>query len=353
MIDLDDGSTAEGHAVLLAVGPRLPGRATSGSSTTASRRPGPDAYPRDGAPAPRRRAVDRRRRGRARSSTRTRATTRASSPSGWRSARPSTPDYRALPRATYMDPEAASVGMSLGPGARGRARRVRVRRRRSRRPSKGYSVEAETGHVTIVVDRAIAPARRGGDGLPGRVRGDPRVRARDQGAGADRRPRRDDPRVPVDVADPQRAVRRGAGDARRPQPEPAGTSRGGPGLQPATTSPSTRTSRGRACHSAPPTSTGSASAAAGSTTRSARWPGHEPPAVVLARGQRRVDARGPERRATARSRCRGPSGGVARRPRRRGAGHGAGDARPRVDRLDGRVGAGRDQRPGPAIAPSA
>ena len=39
VIELDDGSTAEGHVILLAVGPRVPARATSGSSTTASRSP--------------------------------------------------------------------------------------------------------------------------------------------------------------------------------------------------------------------------------------------------------------------------------------------------------------------------
>ena len=42
--------------------------------------------------------------------------------------------------------------------------------------AKGYSVEAETGHVTIVVDRATRELVGRGDGLPGRVRGDPRVR---------------------------------------------------------------------------------------------------------------------------------------------------------------------------------
>ena len=39
------------------------------------------------------------------------------------------PDYRALPRATYTDPEASSVGVTARGGARGGPRRVRARRR--------------------------------------------------------------------------------------------------------------------------------------------------------------------------------------------------------------------------------
>ena len=76
--------------------------------------------------------------------------------------------------------------------------------------TKGYAIQAEIGHVTIVVDRRVARAGRCRDGLPRRVGGDPRVRRRDQGARAGRRPGRHDPRVPVDVAHLQRAVRRRA-----------------------------------------------------------------------------------------------------------------------------------------------
>jgi pyruvate/2-oxoglutarate dehydrogenase complex dihydrolipoamide dehydrogenase (E3) component len=64
-----------------------------------------------------------------------------------------TPDYRALPRATYTDPEAAFVGHSLeGAQAAG----IDAFELVSDFPhtSRGYSVEATTGHVTIVVDRA-------------------------------------------------------------------------------------------------------------------------------------------------------------------------------------------------------
>ena len=95
------------------------------------------------------------------------------------------PDYRALPRATYTDPEAASVGLTLEQATGRRARRLRVRRR-LRDDVKGYAVEAELGHVTIVVDRATPRADRRGDGLPRRVSRDPRVRPGDPGAGPDR-----------------------------------------------------------------------------------------------------------------------------------------------------------------------
>jgi dihydrolipoamide dehydrogenase len=66
---------------------------------------------------------------------------------------PVTPDYRALPRTTYMDPEAASVGMTLD---QARAAGIDAFECVAAFPqtAKGYSVEAETGHVTIVVDRA-------------------------------------------------------------------------------------------------------------------------------------------------------------------------------------------------------
>ena len=63
------------------------------------------------------------------------------------------PDYRALPRATYTDPEAASVGLSLE-----QAREAGIDAFEEvadlATTAKGYSVEATTGHVTIVVDRA-------------------------------------------------------------------------------------------------------------------------------------------------------------------------------------------------------
>jgi pyruvate/2-oxoglutarate dehydrogenase complex dihydrolipoamide dehydrogenase (E3) component len=62
------------------------------------------------------------------------------------------PDYRALPRATYTDPEAASVGFTL---EQARAEGIDAIEFVADFPNtaKGYSVEAETGHLTIVVDR--------------------------------------------------------------------------------------------------------------------------------------------------------------------------------------------------------
>jgi pyruvate/2-oxoglutarate dehydrogenase complex dihydrolipoamide dehydrogenase (E3) component len=63
------------------------------------------------------------------------------------------PDYRALPRATYTDPEAAFVGVSL---EQAREAGIDAFELVADFPhsAKGYSVEATTGHVTIVVDRA-------------------------------------------------------------------------------------------------------------------------------------------------------------------------------------------------------
>jgi pyruvate/2-oxoglutarate dehydrogenase complex dihydrolipoamide dehydrogenase (E3) component len=63
------------------------------------------------------------------------------------------PDYRALPRATYTDPELAFVGLSLEQAlADGRDAFECVADFST--SSKGYSVEADFGHVTIVVDRS-------------------------------------------------------------------------------------------------------------------------------------------------------------------------------------------------------
>ena len=64
-----------------------------------------------------------------------------------------TPDYRALPRATYTDPELAFVGLSLEQAvAQGSDAFELVADFTT--SAKGYSVEATFGHVTIVVDRA-------------------------------------------------------------------------------------------------------------------------------------------------------------------------------------------------------
>jgi dihydrolipoamide dehydrogenase len=63
-----------------------------------------------------------------------------------------TPDYRALPRATYTDPEAASVGLTLDQAEAAGCDAFELTADFRTTP-RGFGVEAETGHVTIVVDR--------------------------------------------------------------------------------------------------------------------------------------------------------------------------------------------------------
>lgn len=151
VIDLDDGTTAEAHAILLAVGRTFPlddlGLEQYGVQTS-----GPDAYRRDGSL----RLAD--------------GLWIAGDPAGpelhthqahyqgemvvrMALGENVAPDYRALPRATYMEPEAASVGLTLDQAlAAGLDAFENVAA--FPQTAKGYSVEAETGHVTIVVDRA-------------------------------------------------------------------------------------------------------------------------------------------------------------------------------------------------------
>ena len=62
------------------------------------------------------------------------------------------PDYRALPRATYTEPEAASVGLSLDQALAAGLDAFECVADFTK-TAKGYSVEATIGHVTIVVDR--------------------------------------------------------------------------------------------------------------------------------------------------------------------------------------------------------
>jgi pyruvate/2-oxoglutarate dehydrogenase complex dihydrolipoamide dehydrogenase (E3) component len=151
VIALDDGSTVEGHVVLLAVGRDFPvhdlGLEHYGIGTS-----GPEAYPRDG---------------RLRIADGLWIIGDAAGPElhthqghyqGELAVRMAlgeqvAPDYRALPRATYTDPEAASVGMSLE-YAREQGLDAFECVAAFPTTAKGYSVEAETGHVTIVVDRA-------------------------------------------------------------------------------------------------------------------------------------------------------------------------------------------------------
>jgi pyruvate/2-oxoglutarate dehydrogenase complex dihydrolipoamide dehydrogenase (E3) component len=151
LIDLDDGTTAEGHAILAAVGRAFPldelGLEHYGIDAS-----GRTAFPRDG----RLRIAD--------------GLWVVGDPAGpelhthqghyqgelavrMALGDDVVPDYRALPRATYTDPEAASVGLTLEQ-ARDAGFDAFELVADFPMTSKGYSVEATTGHVTIVVDRA-------------------------------------------------------------------------------------------------------------------------------------------------------------------------------------------------------
>jgi pyruvate/2-oxoglutarate dehydrogenase complex dihydrolipoamide dehydrogenase (E3) component len=151
VIDLDDGTTVEGHVILLAVGRDVPvadiGLEHYGVPST-----GEAAYRRDGSL----RLAD----GLwvAGDAAGPELHTHQGHYQGELLVRMAlgeavTPDYRALPRATYTDPEAGSVGMTLeGALAAGIDAFECVAAYPT--SAKGYAVEAQTGHVTIVVDRA-------------------------------------------------------------------------------------------------------------------------------------------------------------------------------------------------------
>ena len=151
VIDLSDGSTAEGHQILLAVGRDFPlddlGLECYGIDTT-----GRSPFPRDG----RLRIAD--------------GLWVIGDPAGpelhthqahyqgevavrMALGDPVRPDYRALPRASYTDPEAAFVGVSLEQARDGGidAQEFVADFATSAR---GYGVQARRGHVTVVFDRA-------------------------------------------------------------------------------------------------------------------------------------------------------------------------------------------------------
>jgi dihydrolipoamide dehydrogenase len=149
-IDLDDGSTAEGHAILLAVGRAFPlddlGLEHYGLDTS-----GRTAFPRDG----RLRIAD--------------GLWVIGDPAGpelhthqghyqgeiavrMALGEDVVPDYRALPRATYTDPEAAFVGLTLEQARDAGVDAFELVADYAT-STKGYGVEATAGHVTIVVDR--------------------------------------------------------------------------------------------------------------------------------------------------------------------------------------------------------
>jgi pyruvate/2-oxoglutarate dehydrogenase complex dihydrolipoamide dehydrogenase (E3) component len=150
-VDLDDGSAAHGHAVLLAVGRsfRLEDLGLEHYGIDPADR---SAMPRDG----RLRLAD--------------SLWVAGDPAGpelhthqahyqgglavrMALGEDVVPDYRALPRATYTDPEAAFVGVTVEAAQAAGIDAFELVADFAH-TAKGYSVEATTGHVTIVVDRA-------------------------------------------------------------------------------------------------------------------------------------------------------------------------------------------------------
>jgi dihydrolipoamide dehydrogenase len=62
------------------------------------------------------------------------------------------PDYRALPRATYTEPEASSVGMTLDQAFEAGIDAFELVADFAK-SARGYALQAKFGHVTIVVDR--------------------------------------------------------------------------------------------------------------------------------------------------------------------------------------------------------
>jgi pyruvate/2-oxoglutarate dehydrogenase complex dihydrolipoamide dehydrogenase (E3) component len=150
VIDLSDGSTAEGHAILLAVGRDFPlddlGLECYGVDTS-----GRTPFPRDG----RLRVAD--------------GLWVIGDPAGpelhthqahyqgevavrMALGDPVQPDYRALPRASYTDPEAAFVGLSVEQAQSDGIDALEFVADFAT-SSRGYGVQAKRGHVTIVVDR--------------------------------------------------------------------------------------------------------------------------------------------------------------------------------------------------------
>lgn len=149
-IVLDDGSTADGHAILLAVGRTFPiedlGLEHYDIDTT-----GRTPFPRDG----RLRIAD--------------GLWIVGDPAGpelhthqahyqgelaVRMARGETivPDYRALPRATYTEPEAAFVGVTVEAAREAGVDAFELVADFAT-SARGYGVEARFGHITVVVDR--------------------------------------------------------------------------------------------------------------------------------------------------------------------------------------------------------
>lgn len=148
VIELSDGTIVEGHQILLAVGRSYPvadiGLETIGIDPTAGVTPGPDLRLSDGVfmigdPAG------------------PEMHTHVAHYQGELAVRIALgddvrPDYSAIPRAVYTDPEVASVGRSLDEALAAGIDAFEETADLAT-TAKGYVAEA-TGHVTIVVDRA-------------------------------------------------------------------------------------------------------------------------------------------------------------------------------------------------------
>ncbi len=152
VVELDDGSIVEGHAVMAAVGRDVPleelGLEHYGLDSSGRTPP----YPRDG---------------RLRIADGLYVVGDAAGPElhthqahyqGGLAVRMAlgeavTPDYRALPRATYTDPEAAFVGVTLEQAREAGLDAFELVADFAT-STRGYGAEATLGHVTIVVDRA-------------------------------------------------------------------------------------------------------------------------------------------------------------------------------------------------------
>jgi pyruvate/2-oxoglutarate dehydrogenase complex dihydrolipoamide dehydrogenase (E3) component len=151
IIDLDDGSTAEGHVVMAAIGREVPldeiGLEHYGLDTSGRTPP----YSRDG---------------RLKIAEGLYAVGDAGGPElhthqAWYQGELAArmiqgeklePDYRALPRATYTDPEAAFVGVTLEQAKEAGLDAFELVADFAR-SDRGYGIEAKLGHVTIVIDR--------------------------------------------------------------------------------------------------------------------------------------------------------------------------------------------------------
>jgi dihydrolipoamide dehydrogenase len=151
ILDLGDGTTVEGHAILLAVGRTVPirdlGLEHYGIDGSAR-----DALPRDG---------------RLRLADGLLVIGDAAGPEmhthlahyqGELAARLAAgravePDYRAVPRAMYTDPELAFVGRTVD-DTRAAALDAFELTADFATSSRGYGIEADLGHATIIVDRA-------------------------------------------------------------------------------------------------------------------------------------------------------------------------------------------------------